>query len=290
MLAYRISKKPPHVELREVPDPVPAANETLVRVRACSLNRGEVVDLTDGAEGEAAGWDFAGVATTGERVVGVVRRGAWAELVAVPAAQLAVIPDGVSDAEASTLPTAGLTALRSLELGGFLLGKRILVTGARGGVGRYAVQLAALAGASVTALVRKIDVEVPGATRVVDRIEDDFDLVVDAVGGATFAAAIEHLAPGGLVVNLATGSPEEVVSFRATRFDRSPGASIYTLNLFDELPRMNAARSLARLAELLADRKLTAHIALEAPWQDLGRAIDALLARTISGKAVLHVG
>jgi NADPH:quinone reductase len=278
MLAYRISAKPPHVELREVDEPVPSPNETLVRVRAFSLNRGEVVDLARGNDGEAVGWDVAGVASTGERVVGVVRRGAWAELVAVPTSQLAVIPDGVPDVDAATLPTAGLTALRSLELGGFLLGKRVLVSGATGGVGRYAVQLAELAGASVTGV------------RVADGLAEDFDLVVDAVGGATFAAAIEHVAPGGLVVNLATGSPDEIVSFRATRFDRSPGARIYTLNLLDELPRMDAADGLARLVSLLADGRLTAAIALEAPWQELPRAIEALLARTISGKAVLRIG
>src|SRR5438477_1539499 len=138
MLAYRITANPPHVELREVADPLPSADELLVRVRAFSLNRGEVVDLADGADGAAVGWDFAGVAPTGERVAGVVRRGAWAELVAAPQSQLAVVPDGVSDADAATLPTAGLTALRSLELGGFLLGKRVLVTGATGGVGGYA--------------------------------------------------------------------------------------------------------------------------------------------------------
>ena len=88
MLAYRISAKPPHVELREVQAPVPAANETLVRVRTFSLNRGEVVDLARRDDGESVGWDVAGVASTGERVVGVVRRGAWAELVAVPTSQL----------------------------------------------------------------------------------------------------------------------------------------------------------------------------------------------------------
>jgi hypothetical protein len=65
------------------------------------------------------------------------------------------------------------------------------------------------------------------------------------VGGATFAAAIEHVAPRGLVVNLATGRPDELVSFRAGRFDRSPGARIHTFNLLDELPQMDAAGDLA---------------------------------------------
>jgi NADPH2:quinone reductase len=212
----------------------------------------------------------------------------------VPTSQLAVVPATVSDAHAATLPTAGLTALRSLELGGFLLAKRVLVTGASGGVGRYAVQLAALAGAVVTALVREVGTNLAslqqlGATQVVERVEDEFDLVVDAVGGATFAAAIERVAPRGLIVNLATGSPDEIVSFRAARFDRAPGARIYTFNLVDELPGLNVTSDLARLVRLLEQRKLAAPVEFEAPWQDVGRAIDRLLSRRISGKAVLHI-
>jgi NADPH:quinone reductase-like Zn-dependent oxidoreductase len=127
-------------------------------------------------------------------LVGLVRRGAWAELVAVPTSQLAVLPPTVTDAEAATLPTAGLSALRALDLAGAQLAKRVLVTGATGGVGMYAVQLAALAGANVTALVRNVEksrdqLRSLGAATVVDAVEGQFDTVVDAVGGATFTAA-----------------------------------------------------------------------------------------------------
>jgi NADPH:quinone reductase-like Zn-dependent oxidoreductase len=304
MRALVATPSPPHVALRDVAEPVASPVEALVHVSAFSLNRGEVVDLPTKPEGTPVGWDVAGRVVhaaadgsgpaVGERVVGIVRRGAWAELVAVPTSRLAVIPANVSDAEAATLPTAGLTALRSLELAGFLLSKRVLVTGATGGVGLFAVQLGALGGADVTALVRRPEkhlarLQALGAGHVVDRTDGEFDLVVDAVGGATFAAAIEHVAARGLVVNLATGSADEVVSFRAARFDRAPGARISTLNLIDELPRMDAVGDLARLARLVELRKLDASVELEATWQEAGRAIDALLGRTLSGKAVLHV-
>ena len=87
-------------------------------------------------------------------------------------------------------------------------------------------------------------------------------------------------------MNLATGSPGEVVSFRAARFDRAAGATIHTFNLRDELDHPKTSRDLARLAGLTS---LISSVELEAPWQEVNRAIDALLRREIAGKAVLHV-
>jgi NADPH:quinone reductase-like Zn-dependent oxidoreductase len=188
-----------------------------------------------------------------------------------------------------------MTALRALEVAGLLLAKRVLVTGATGGVGRIAIQLARASGAQVTALVRDAAASDEllrrlGATGVVEQLVGDFDLIIDGVGGATFGLAIEHVAPRGVVVNIATQTDDETVSFRATRFDRARGARIYTLNLFDELAsHASAVSDLTRLCSLVLDGRLDGQVELEASWRQPAPAIDALLHRRIGGKAVLHV-
>ena len=158
-----------------------------------------------------------------------------------------------------------------------------------------AIQLAAAGGAVVTALARdtaaaREPLRRLGAHGVVERIEGDFEVILDGVGGAAFGSAIEHLAPSGLLVNLATPEDEETVTFRAARFDRSPGARIYTLNLTDELARHGgASHDLARLCALAATGRLDAQIEFEGPWREPAAALRALLERRIGGKAVLHV-
>jgi NADPH:quinone reductase-like Zn-dependent oxidoreductase len=147
----------------------------------------------------------------------------------------------------------------------------------------------------VTALVRDLSAATGslrslGASEVVQRLDTDFDVIVDAVGGATLGSAIEHISVRGVLISVGTLSADETVAFRAGRLDRAAGARIYTMNLPDELnARASAASDLARLCQLVADGRLNGHIDHEGSWRELGGAIDALLNRRTTGKSVLHV-
>jgi NADPH2:quinone reductase len=297
---------PLRLAVQTVPEPVPLPHEAVVAVRAVSLNRGESRRLETAAPGWRPGWDLAGEIIkaaadgggppAGTRVVGLVRDGAWAERVAVPTSQLAALPDELGFAEASTLPVAGLTALTALARRGSLLGQRVAVTGAAGGVGWFATQLAARGGAHVTGVARSADRLVPlierGAVHTaVTALADaagPFDLVLESTGGAELAVALTRMAAGGVVVNYGNSSRAPTTFNVAELYPRG-GVSLYGLFLFDELTRRgnSGGRDLAVLAGLTAAGELVPQISVTAPWRAPWPALQALVERALVGKAVL---
>jgi NADPH:quinone reductase-like Zn-dependent oxidoreductase len=304
MRALVSKQSAPYAEFAEVPDPLARHDQALVDVQAFSLNRGETRRLESLEPGTVTGWDLAGVVRqaapdgsgppAGARVVGLVSAGAWAELAAVETDWLAELPAAVSFEQAAALPVAGLTALRALELGGFLVEKRVLVTGASGGVGRFAIQLARLAGAQITALARRTEgLRELGADVVIEQIDLDgptYDLIVDGVGGGVLGAAIQRVAPGGTVVSFASTVPDPVSYPARELFAGAPRARVYGLYIFAELQHTQSGSSdLRRLADLIAAEKLDPQIDLTLSWSDAGEAIEALLDRRVNGKAVLRV-
>jgi NADPH:quinone reductase len=304
MRALLSDTNPPFAVLGEAPDPRPREDQALVDVRAFSLNRGETRRLASMPNGSVTGWDLAGVVAApaadgsgpgeGARVVGLMSSGAWAERASVSTEYLAQLPDAVTIEQASTLPVAGVTALRALEVGGFVLGKRVLVTGASGGVGRFAIQLAKQAGAHVTAVARRTGglLEL-GADEVLEELEpggETFDVILDAIGGPVLGVALQRVASRGTVVSFASTVPEPVSYPTRELFSRAPGARLYGLYIFDELQHTRSAGTdLRRLAEMVAGRKLEAPIDFVRSWRQAGEAIEALLDRRVAGKAVLTV-
>ena len=295
---------PGRLVIRPVAEPVPDRGEAVVRVRAVSLNRGEVRRSGLAAAGWRPGWDLAGEVEraaangagprVGARVVGLLPEGAWAERVAVPTHALAELPDKVTFSQAATFPVAGLTALHALTKRGLLLGRRVLVTGATGGVGDFAVQLARLAGAHVIVSARRAD-QVPalrqlGAHEVV--VGDDiapspkYDLVIESVGGRTLGTALAALRYGGVCVTLGVSAAAET-TFDARQFFTAGRTTLCGFYLFTELTSEPASIGLRRLADLVATGQLAPHISLERPWMEIGQVAQDLMARRFPGKAVL---
>lgn len=297
------------LQIQEIDAPLPASNEALVQVSAISLNRGEVRMSQAAVAGRRFGWDVAGTVqraaadgsgpAEGTRVVGLVRSGGWAEQVAVPTAQLAAIPDNVTFAQASTLPVAGLTALHVLWKGGFLLERPILITGATGGVGDYAIQLGKLSGAIVVAQIRRPDqepfVRTAGADHVVigESLEEakqygPYALILDSVGGSLLGEVLGIVEEGTKVVSIGTSAGDKV-TFDARKFYNAGMTTLYGLILFDELKTVESAdKGLARLAKLVGQGRLKPQISLEADFEEIAEVAQQLLGRNYPGKAVLH--
>ncbi|MBD2207181.1 zinc-binding dehydrogenase [Calothrix sp. FACHB-1219] len=295
--------------LRDVDAPTPAPNEAVIRVAAISLNRGEIRRSTTAEAGWRPGWDLAGVVETpaadgsgpvvGTRVVALLRGGAWGELVSVPTHSLAELPPSVSFAQAATLPVAGLTAYHALLKGGSVLGRSVLITGASGGVGYFAIQLAKLSGAKVVAHIRRPEFEsfvknagadsvIIGESIAANDESAPYHLIVESVGGKTLGTALSLLSKDGTVVLFGVSAGAEV-TFNAQQFFATGGASLYGLILFHELQRESAAIGLQRLLRLVETEQLRPHIDIEGDWTQIADVAQKLLDRTYPGKAVLNI-
>ena len=280
---------PDVLELRELDTPVPADDEVLVRVRAASVNRADWYSLTGRPwiarpmsglrrpKSDRLGTDFAGTVeavgrhvTTfrpGDEVFGG-RDGALAEYVCVREERaIAPKPANVTFEQAGAVGVAGLTALQGLrDKGGLEAGERVLVNGASGGVGTFAVQVAKALGAEVTGVCSPENVELVrslGADHVVDYTRDDFtrgerryDLVFDVAGSRPWSQLKRVLEPEGAIVlvggpisNRLFGPLGHVVKISLATM-RGSRSSVFFIAKFDKA-------DLEDLCRLLAEGKLT---------------------------------
>ncbi|NRQ31494.1 zinc-binding dehydrogenase [Nonomuraea sp. NN258] len=289
-------------ELAELPDPIPAAGQALVRVRHFSLNRPDYLYLATPGTDFRPGIDAVGTVeipadggpARGTPVVfHLPSGGAAAELVAVPADSLAPLPAGLSPEIAACLPLAGMVALRLLKAAGPLSGRRLLATGATGGVGQFLVQLAIAAGAQITVVAREDDawrhLAQAGATVVHDvhaLPAATFDVVLESVGGTLGSAAATRLRQGGLFLwyGQAGGQPLTLDFFQLLG-----GGMELTLRHFVYLGHSDDRDDLATLLDLAAAGTLQVEIGHRGPWQETSDVLESMAAGRLRGKAVLTI-
>ncbi len=291
---------PVGLRLADVSEPAAGPSQVVLEVHYTSLNHGDLNDARSGRvpPGGVLGSDVAGVVVqaaadgsgpaAGTRVVALAPE-AFAERTAVQVGALAEVPPAVALAEAAALPVAGVAALRALRAAGSVLGKRVLITGASGGVGRFAVQLAARAGAQVIAsvgsLARGEGLSETGADEVViglEGVDQPVDVVLDNVGGPQLVAAWQLLAPGGSLHSIGWTAGEPAVF--------PPYSTIGPPKSLTSFLNQGAAGSeLATLVQLVAAGRLAVQVGWRGPWEQVAEAAQALLGRRVNGKAVLDV-
>lgn len=296
------------VEFVDVPPPAPKPHQAVIEVSASAVNRGDLVTLRRSPAGTVLGLDVVGTVVEaaadgsgpapGTRVMGYtgVRAGGWAETTVLDTFLLAPIPDGLTDAQAACLPNGGLTGLSALDaFGRPLLGARVLVTGATGGVGWLTVQLAHLAGATVTGTVTSAAraAQLAGfpwlETALVEEATGPYDLIVDLVGGEVLTHALNVVAADGTVATLAQTS-QDTASVPGFWFGLHPGARMVSVvNGHHQGQAGSGPRNLDLLARLAAAGRLDAGVTSEAAWEQAPALLKLLDDRKITGKAVLHV-
>jgi NADPH:quinone reductase-like Zn-dependent oxidoreductase len=303
--AYVPSRDAPgRIAFADVPEPEPGRDEALVAVEAYSINRGEVFLLEAPRDGWRPGQDVAGRVERaaadgngpppGTRVVGHVPSGGWAERVAAPLDGLAALPDAVAAAPASTLGVAGLTALRLLRMAGSVAGKRVLLTGASGGLGHFVVELAAAQGALVTAVSstpeRGERLLALGAAEVVPDVEaaeGPFEVAFESVGGPSLVAAHARMAPHGTLLWLGQASRTPATLDFFGTVSKAPYAAIVPFSYW----RTGAsdADDLATLVRLVAGGHLHPEVGATADWSETPALLVTLAERRLRGNAVLTI-
>ena len=320
-IVYRCYGPPEVLALEDIEKPVPADDQVLVRVRAAAVNpldwhymRGEPYVMRMGVgvgapKNTRMGVDFAGTVEAvgkavtrfkpGDAVFGV-RTGAFAQYVLVGEDRnIVTIPEGVTFEQAASIPVAAVTALQALrDKGKVQAGQRVLINGASGGVGTFAVQLAKSFGAEVTAVCSARNAEMVrsiGADHVVDYTTQDFttagvqyDLVLDMIGNRALLDVRRAMKPDGTLVIVGGPSDDPWIGALAVPIKAkllSPFVSQHMLFFISSVTR----EDLALLADLIHSGKVTPVIDRRFKLAELRDAIAYLETGRARGKVVIDI-
>ena len=307
---------PTLVQQRDVGVPEPAPDGVVLRVHAAGVNRGDALAIegipyaarlsygVSRPKNPVPGTDVAGVVVSvgaqvasfepGDRVFGWAR-GAFAEYAAAAASDLVQAPEGLTFEEAAATPTAAVTALQGLRLGNVGAGHHVLVLGASGGVGSFAVQLAKSVGAEVTGVcsTRNVDlVRSIGADHVVDHTTDDptaarrrYDAVLDLAGRRPLSVARRTLKRGGTYVVIGGGTPRSLTGMG--RFLAAFALSPFGPERLRPLFATPDPDDLATVTQRLATGEIRPVVEAAYDLRDAADAIDFVHRGQARGKVVL---
>ncbi len=313
---------PEAIVIEEIADPVPGADEVVVRVRAAALNfldtlitRGKYQfkpELPFSPAAEIAGVvDAVGSGVTdlkaGQRVCGYIAWGGAREKVAVPAKLMIPIPDGVSDAAAAGISVTYGTAMHGLkDRGGLKAGESVAVLGASGGAGLAAVEIAKLMGARVIAVAsndEKLAVcRAHGADDLLNYATTDLktglreqtggkgvDVVYDCVGGDYSEAALRSIAWGGrlLVIGFAAGAIPKI-PLNLYLLKNASAVGVFWGEMIMREPEQHRA-NMIEVLDWCAKGRLKPHVHATYPLARIGEAIMALDKRQVTGKLLVEI-
>jgi NADPH:quinone reductase-like Zn-dependent oxidoreductase len=318
---YHCYGGPEVLELAPVAKPTPAADEVLVKVRAAAVNpldwhylRGEPYVMRMGAgigapTNPMMGVDFSGVVEsvgkdvtnfkTGDAVFGA-RGGAFGEYVLVGETRNIVLkPDNISFEQAAAVPIAAVTALQALRDGGRVkAGSKVLINGASGGVGTFAVQIAKSMGADVTAVCSGRNVEMVkalGADRVIDYTKENFtegnaryDVIIDNIGNHPLSKLRDVLTEDGRDVIVGGPSDGKLLGPLKLALKGRLYSKFVKQEFLFFLADVNP-QDLALLNELMRDGKMTPVIDRTYPFSELPEAIRYLETGRARGKVVVTI-
>lgn len=304
---------PEKLEVAEVPKPEPDEGEVLIRIKAAGVNPVDYKIRSGLYKGRMKyelpiilGWDVAGIVEKngfgasrfepGEEVFAYARRkllknGTYAEYICLPESFLAYKPKSLTFEEAAAVPLASLTAFQSILVKGKLMNnERVLILGATGGVGTYAIQIAKAVGASVVAVASKKNVAYAislgaddfidyTAGNVLDEIEhrfpDKFDVVFDCVGKDTLTEAYQYVKHGGRLISILGQVNQEL-------------ADRYKV-IFNYVFVEPVVKHLNKIAQWIGESKIKVHIGHKFKLEEAAKAHEMIETGHTTGKIVLEI-